>query len=123
MRITLSLRGRTPQTIEYEIAGHVTFYLLLRWMIVEAAEEYGEDPLRLSFTDALMELTDKYQTLLTADARRVKQVLLPRLYARIASHVVPLRPGRHVSRPNDTAVKNKGYGKLQQPAKLAATQG
>ncbi len=118
-----TLRGRTPEAIEYEIAGHVTFYLLVRWMMVEAAEAHGEDPLRLSFCDALKEILDIHQTLITASLRRVKQVLLPRLYARIGSHVVPHRPGRHYPRPNDTTVKNKGNGKLQQPAKLVTTQG
>lgn len=122
-RMKTSLRGRTPEAIEYEIAGRVTFYLLVRWMMVEAAQTRGEDPLRLSFCDALKEVLDVHHTLLTASVRRVKHVLLPRLYARIASHLVPPRPGRHYPRPNDTAVKNKGYGKLQPPAKLAASQG
>ena len=32
------LRGRTPDSIHYEIAGHVLLYLLTRWLMVEAAQ-------------------------------------------------------------------------------------
>ena len=114
-----SLRSRTPEGIHYEIAGHVLFYFLIRWMMVESATAHGEDPLRLSFTQALRELQDMSQTLITASPQRVSQVLLPRLMARIAQHLVPERPGRHYSRPYDTKVKNKGRGHRQLPSKLS----
>ncbi len=51
-----ALRGRTPGSIDYEIASHVLLYLLVRWLMVEAAVEHGQDPLRLSFTEALREI-------------------------------------------------------------------
>ena len=114
-----ALRSRTPEGIRYEVAGHVLFYFLVRWMMVEAATEHGQDPLRLSFTQALRELQDMSQTLITASPQRVSQVLLPRLLVRVASHVVPERPGRHYTRPHDTKVKNKGKGKRQLPSKLS----
>lgn len=101
------LRGRTPDTIYYEIAGHVMLYLLVRWLIVEAAVEHGvEDPLRLSFKGALEELKDMRQSLMTATPKRVQDVLLPRLLERIAAQFVPLRPGRHYPRPKDTYARN-----------------
>jgi hypothetical protein len=97
------LRGRTPETIYYEIGGHVMLYLLVRWLMVDAAVEHDvEDPLRLSFKGALDELHDMSQTLITATPIRVQDVLLPRLLERIAGHLVPLRPGRHYPRPKDT---------------------
>ncbi len=114
-----SLRSRTPEGIRYEVAGHVLFYFLIRWMMVEAATAHGQDPLRLSFTQALGELQDMSQTLITASPRRVSRVLLPRLMARIVQHLVPKRPGRHYSRPYDTKVKNKGRGHRQLPSKLS----
>ena len=46
------LRGRTPESIHYEIAGHVLLYLLTRWLMVEAGEAYGVDPAALSFVRA-----------------------------------------------------------------------
>jgi hypothetical protein len=117
------LRGRTPKAIEYEMAGHVLLYLLVRWLIVETAVEYGLDPLRISFKHALEELRDLHHELVKADRQRIVRVLLPLLLKRIAEHLVEARPGRHFPRPNDTKTKNKGYGQRQRPAKLAAKRG
>jgi hypothetical protein len=112
------LRGRTPGTIYYEIGAHVLLYLMVRWLMAEAAVEYGLDPLRLSFTDALREIKHMARTMVTASPQRVRNVLLPRLLRRIADYHVPLRPGRHYPRPNDTKVKDLGYGRKKQPTKL-----
>ena len=113
------LRSRRPESIQYEIAGHVLLYLLTRWLIVEAAIDSGQDPLQLSFKAALGELIDMQQTLLLATPQRVAQVLLPRLLSRIACHEIPFRPGRHFPRPHDTQIKNLGYGNYKQPHKLS----
>lgn len=113
-----SLRSRTPEGIRYEVAGHVLFYFLIRWLMVEAATAHGQDTLRLSFTQALRQLQDISQTLMTATAQRVSRVLLPRLLARIAEHVVPARPGRHYARPHDSKVRITGSGKRMLPSKL-----
>jgi hypothetical protein len=117
-----NLRGRTPEVIHYEIAGHVLLYLLVRWLIVEAAVEHGiEDPLRLSFKEALEELKDMRQSLLTATPKRVAEVLLPRLLERIAGHLVPLRPGRHYPRPKDSYARNRKRKNRKQRKKLRKT--
>src|SRR5207253_8266036 len=50
------LRSKTREGIAYEIAGHVVLYLLVRWLIVEAAVKHRRDPLRISFRNALREL-------------------------------------------------------------------
>jgi hypothetical protein len=115
-----SLRSRTPEGIEYEIAGHVILYFLVRWLMVEAALQAGLEPLRISFVGALRELDEMRVSLLTATHQWATEVLLPRLLQRVASHVVLLRPGRHFSRPHDTKVKDKGKGLKQLPAKLVA---
>jgi len=113
------LRSRSPEGIHYEVAGHVLLYLLTRWLIVEAADKAGiDDPLRLSFKAALEELADMRETLVHADLDHVRHVLLPRLLERIASHRVPLRPGRHYPRPRDTQPKAKGNERYQKPSKL-----
>ena len=93
-----NLRSHRPESIAYEIAGHVVLYLLVRWLMVEAAVEHGLDPLRLSFLEAFRELQLMRAALLTSTTRWVHDVLLPRLIARIASHQVPVRPGRHYPR-------------------------
>jgi Transposase DDE domain len=116
------LRSRTPEGVRYEVAGHVLLYLLVRWLMVEAARAHGvEDPLRLRFAGALAERADLREALLHASAARAQRVLLPRLRARIARRRVPYRPGRHYPRPPDTKVKNKGKGKYQQPSKITNT--
>lgn len=115
-----SLRCRTPEGIRFEVAGHVLLYLLVRWLIVEAADRQGlDDPLRLSFKGALEELADMRQSLLLAEPMHVRQVLLPRLLERIASHRVKFRPGRHFPRPRDGKAKYKGKGRYQQASKVA----
>jgi Transposase DDE domain len=114
-----TLRSRTPEGVAYEVAGHVLLYLLVRWLMVEAAEKAGTDPLRLSFRGALRELLDMAPLLVTSSLKHVTQVLLPRLLERIAGHPVPFRPGRHYARPHDTEVRNLGNGRYRLPHKLA----
>lgn len=115
-----SLRSHTPASLEYELAGRVVYYLLVRWLIVAAAEKHGLDALRISFTNAVRELEQIRAALVTSSPTWVRRVLLPRLLARIASHLVPLRPGRHYPRPNDTKPKQRGHGQKQLPAKLTS---
>jgi hypothetical protein len=98
-------RSRTAAGIGYEVAGHVVLYLLVRWLIVEAAVAHGVDPLRISFCNALRELQQVWSTIVVSSPQWVARVLLPRLLERIASHLVPLRPGRSYPR------KKKAKGK------------
>jgi hypothetical protein len=92
------LRSRTPESVAYEVAGHVLLYLLVRWKIVEAAKKHQLNPLELSFLSALKEVVELQQALLCASHEWAEQTLLPRLLDRIASHRVPRRPGRHYRR-------------------------
>jgi hypothetical protein len=115
-----SIRSRTPEGVRFELGGHVVLYLLVRWLIVEAAEKSGDDPLRLSFVKAFRELDDMRYALLTSTPDHIARILLPRLLARIAHNIVPLRAGRHYSRPHDTKPKHKGGNRYQMPAKLPA---
>jgi Transposase DDE domain len=117
---TKHLRSHTPASLEYELAGRVVYYLLLRWLIVQAAEEHGIDPLRISFTNAVRELELMRSNLVTSTATWTRNVLLPRLLARIASHLVPLRPGRHYPRPKDTKPKDRGHGLKQAASKISS---
>jgi hypothetical protein len=114
-----NLRSRTPASVEYEIAGRVIYYMLVRWLIVLAAEKHGLDPLRISFTNTLRELDSLNHALITSSMTWIVDTLLPRLLDRIASHTVPLRPGRHYPRPNDTKSKNKGNGRYQAASKMS----
>lgn len=123
LKVTLrlkSLRSRTPASLQYELAGRVAYYLLIRWLIVRAAEKHGLDPLRVSFSNAVRELEQMRTALITSTPAWVAGTLLPRLLDRIASHTVPLRLGRHYPRPNDTQAKDKGNGQKQPSSKLNA---
>lgn len=100
-RMEGSLRSRTPEGIEFEIAGHVLLYFLIRWLMVEAAVTHHEHPLRLSFKHALLEFDDLRPWLLIASPHAVHTVLLPRLLSRIAQHRILVRPGRHFPRLAD----------------------
>jgi transposase len=103
------LRGRTREAIEYEVAGHVLLYLLVRWLMVEAAVTHGQDPLRLSFTSALHEVRHAASLLplcLPQHRRRVVESML----RTIAGHIVPHRPDRHYPRPNDGKPRRTGAG-------------
>jgi hypothetical protein len=115
------LRSRTPESITYEIAGHVVLYLLIRWLILEAAVKHGLDPLRLSFLQAFRELQLMRPALLAASPRWVGCVLLPRLLDRIAEHQVPLRPGRHYPRKKKSKPNNPETNSRKTPAKRKAS--
>jgi hypothetical protein len=91
------LRSRTPESIQYEVAGHVVLYLLVRWLMVAAAVKHGLDPLQLSFLHALQELKEMRRDLVRAEPAWAR-VLLGRLLDRIAEHRVLFRPGRHYKR-------------------------
>ncbi len=95
-----SLRSRTPESIRYEIAGHVVLYLLVRWLMTEAAQRAAPDgdPLGLSFKHALEELLTAWPALVTSDCSDVRRRILPRLLRAIASHQVTWRPGRSFKR-------------------------
>jgi Transposase DDE domain len=101
------LRSRTPESIAYEVAGHVVLYLLVRWLIVEAAAKHSIDPLRISFENALNELKLMQGALITATPCWAASTLIPRLLDRVASHYVEWRPGRHYPRKKKRSTQSK----------------
>ena len=70
------------------------YYLLVRWLLVEAAATAGVSPLRLSFQEALREINALWPSAVTARAGWLADVLQPRLRERLARQVVVERPGR-----------------------------
>jgi Transposase DDE domain len=93
-----SLRSRTAEGIDYEMAGPLLSYLLVRWLLVEAAVAAGLSPLRLSFQAALREIAAKWPTALVSSAKWLSEGLQPRLRQALASHVVVERPSRQYPR-------------------------
>jgi hypothetical protein len=92
------LRSRTAEGIYYEVCGHLLDYLLVRWLLVEAAVAAQVSPLRLSFTEALREINGQWPAAVVARKRWRQQTLRPRLRQRLASHLVKERPGRTAPR-------------------------
>jgi hypothetical protein len=95
------LRSRSPAGIEYELAGHVLLYFLIRSLMAEAALRHDAHPLQLSFKHALQELDHLWPLLVISAPSHIRKVLLPRLLERIAQHQITIRPGRHYPRPAD----------------------
>ena len=93
-----SLRSRTPEGIYYELAGHVLYYLLVRWLMVEAAVATKQSPLRLSFTAALREINEQWQSAVVASEQWLRQTLRPRLLERLSGHTAQERAGRTAPR-------------------------
>jgi DDE family transposase len=116
-----SFRSRTTERIAFEVGGHLLLYTLVRLVMAEAASAAGISPLRLSFAEALGEVKDMGQSLLTASHRHAERTLRPRLVELIGSHRVPLRPGRHYPRPNDTKPKTDKHGTKQPSHKVDRT--
>jgi hypothetical protein len=116
-----SFRSRTTEGIAFEVGGHLLLYTRVRLLMAEAASAAGTSPLRLSFAEALGEVKDMGQSLLRASQRHAQRILRPRLVERIGSHRLPLRPGRHYPRPNDTKPKTDKHGKKQPPHKVDHT--
>lgn len=92
------LRSRTAEGVYYEVAGHILYYTLVRWLLVEAAKAAALSPLRLSFTAALREIAGKWQAAVVASARWLAEALRPRLLECLASHWVEERPQRTAPR-------------------------
>lgn len=101
------LRSRTAEGIAYEVAGHVLYYLLVRWLLVEAAVKAGRSPLRLSFAEALREIKAKGPAALIASDQWLGEGLRPRLQEALASHVVAERPCRHYPRSKQARKASK----------------
>ncbi len=129
------LRGRTPEAIHFEVAGHVLLYLLVRFLMVEAAAQHGGglDPLSLGFTNALRQVKLASERLPVMNAmtghcglqsqgqgQGQGRALLANMLRNIAEHVVPLRPSRHYPRPKDAQPRRTGAGHAIPHAKLSA---
>jgi len=104
-----TLRSRSAESLHYEVAGHVVLYLLVRWLMVEAAQRAAPDgdPLGLSFKHALAELTTAWPLLLTSTPSAICRRILPKLLDAIASQEVDWRPGRSFLRKTTSESKKR----------------
>jgi hypothetical protein len=105
------LRGLSPAIIERELWMHALAYNLVRALMLEAAILSGTSPGAYSFKGSLDAL-DSWSRIATP---RSWVRLLHQLLLRIASDLVPLRPGR--SEPRAKKRRPKNYQFLTRPRK------
>lgn len=113
-----NLRGRTPATIEFEIAAHMLFYTLIRWRMVQAAEQVNAYGRELSFTRGLEKMRDSWANMTASSLNWVEKVLVPRIVIQISQERVWVRPDRSFNRKNR---KNKSKGSKDSNAKKNST--
>lgn len=100
VKATLSadvLRSQSPDGIRKEILARLVALNVVRSIILEASAVTGVDPLRISFVHTVRAILSFSPAL-----ARAPLFMLPKIYqamlTEIASHVVPLRPGRQEPR-------------------------
>jgi hypothetical protein len=90
-------RSLTPDGVRKELAARMIALNAMRVIILEAAAEHGADPLRLSFSHAVRAVIVFAPAIATAPAWQLPEIYRAML-TEIASHLVPLRPGRNEPR-------------------------
>jgi hypothetical protein len=100
VKVTLSadvLRSQSPDGIRKEILARLVALNVVRSIILEASVVTGVNPLRISFVHTVRAILSFSPAL-----ARAPVFMLPQIYqamlTEIASHVVPLRPGRREPR-------------------------
>jgi len=104
------LRSLTPAMIERELWMHAIAYNLIRALMLEAALTADVPLDRLSFKGTV-DLLEAWAQL--APRRRMRRLVRQQLLDRIASDLVPLRPGR--SEPRARKRRPKNYQFLTKP--------
>lgn len=112
-----NLRSHTPRGILKEIHAQLMLSNLVRWLMAEATEKTPESPVHLSFITCMTHVKNALLRLVRAGPGEWP-VLHASLLDQIRSAKIRQRPGRSYQRPWDEQPKNKGNGKIQQPARL-----
>jgi hypothetical protein len=103
------LRSKKPDGIRKELAARTMAMNMVRMLMVEAALARGEDPARLSFSNAMRLVTATSLKMCEAPVWRLRG-LYEEMLAGIAASIVPERPGRN--EPRMTAREKQHYPRL-----------
>jgi hypothetical protein len=98
-----TFRSKRPDLVEQEIYALAIMYNLVRTLISQAATAHGQDPLAISFLDALQHIIDA-APLLTASSPAHREHKRPYLLAVIADCLID-RPRRPRLNPRVVKVK------------------
>ena len=108
------LRCKTPDMVRKEIVMHLIAYNCIRYLMVEAAQQTGEQVRRISFKGSVQALRQWEPHLnQTKISHQEQRRLIQLLYESIADYIVPERPGR--SEPRAVKRRPKSYQLLTAP--------
>lgn len=108
------LRCKTPDMVSKEIVMHMIAYNCIRYLMVEAADQAGEQVRRISFKGSVQALRQWEPHLNQSKISQQEQRrLIQLLYESIADYIVPERPGR--SEPRAVKRRLKPYQLLTAP--------
>jgi hypothetical protein len=113
VKINLSadiLRSKTPEGIRKEITARLVAIDIVRTIMLEAAIENGVEPTRISFTHAVRAIVSFAPALASEPLWKLMKIYEAML-TEIASHIVPVRPGRN--EPRMVTRERKHYPKLK----------
>ena len=109
------LRSRTADGVRKELAARMVALNAVRVILLEAAIAHGADPLRLSFVHAVRAVIVFAPAMATAPAWKLPEIYRAML-TEIASHRIPLRPGRN--EPRAVRRDPRHYPTLHTPRRL-----
>lgn len=109
------LRSLTVDNVKKELAARLVALNAVRHIMLEAAAEHDGDPLRLSFAHAVRAVIVFAHPIATAPGWKLPEIRRAML-AEIASHVVPLRPGRN--EPREVRREHHHYPTLRTTRRL-----
>jgi hypothetical protein len=108
------LRCKTPDMVRKEIVMHLIAYNCIRYLMIEAAKQAGEQVRRISFKGSVQALRQWEPHLnQTKISHQERRRLIQLLYESIADYIVPERPGR--SEPRAVKRRPKPYQLLTAP--------
>ena len=115
-----NLRSQKPDGVLKEVLVQLTLNNVIRWMMAQAGG-IEHRPVDLKFLEAKRLILAAIPAMVTARAEQLP-LLYRNLLAEIAAEVILVRPGRSYPRRFDRQPRNKGHGKVAQPAKLPPTK-
>lgn len=114
-----NFRSHTPAGVIKEVYAHLLLSNLVRWVMTDAAQDTTLHPVDLSYVTALTHVKNALLQMLRGNAKRIG-VLYKQLLVEVRGARIRKRPGRSYPRRCDKP-RNRGNGKVQQPAKLTVS--
>ena len=109
------LRSKTPENIRKEVAARMLTLNVLRTIMLESAIRAGVRPERISFVHAVRAVITFSPAMATAPLWKLP-LIYDAMLKEIASHLIPLRPGRN--EPRAIRRETKHYPSLRMTRRL-----